>query len=250
MSDGDSPTREPDGDQLLFLGTGSPLAPAFSTSVLLNGTLLFDAPGGITYRLKQEDVDMEDIDAIFLTHYHGDHFLGLPNLLLNNMFRERPLHIVGPQDPEAKTRTLLDLSFKQQVDLILDNANVEFHGVDGEISDESIPPVNFHSYRLDHEEEPVYGYRLGLTNGQFGITGDTTECPNLERLLDGSDFAVVDMTFEETTDTHLGVEYVKTIHQRFGVERVFAVHRSMEIYDEVTSVPDTILPSNGEVYDL
>src|SRR4051794_1954008 len=59
--------------------------------------LLFDCGEG-TQRQLVRSVGLVDLDDIFLTHYHADHWLGLPGLLktLDLRGRDRPLAIHGP----------------------------------------------------------------------------------------------------------------------------------------------------------
>ena len=53
------------------------------------------------------------ISKIFITHFHGDHFLGIPGLIqtmqLND--REKPLHIYGPKGIVELTNQLLTLGY-------------------------------------------------------------------------------------------------------------------------------------------
>jgi ribonuclease Z len=59
--------------------------------------LLFDCGEG-TQRQLIKSVGLADIDAVFLTHYHADHWLGLPGMLKSFALRERtkPLSVFGP----------------------------------------------------------------------------------------------------------------------------------------------------------
>src|ERR1700742_938230 len=72
-----------------LLGTGTPIPDPdrFGPSTLVeagNQKLLFDAGRGATIRLRQisksKSTIMSRIDALFLTHYHSDHTLGIPDL--------------------------------------------------------------------------------------------------------------------------------------------------------------------------
>src|SRR2546421_9931090 len=60
--------------------------------------ILFDCGEG-TQRQLVRSVGLTDLDEIFLTHYHADHWLGLPGLLktFDLRARERPLAIHGPR---------------------------------------------------------------------------------------------------------------------------------------------------------
>ena len=86
-----------------FLGTGGavPSARRNTASVLVargGERLLFDCGEG-TQRQMQRSLGLVQVDAIYFTHFHADHFLGLPGLLKTYDLteRERPLTIYGPR---------------------------------------------------------------------------------------------------------------------------------------------------------
>lgn len=62
-------------------------------------SLLFDCGEGTQAAARRADVNLMKVDAICLTHYHGDHIFGLPGLLqtLGCQGRVRPLLICGPE---------------------------------------------------------------------------------------------------------------------------------------------------------
>lgn len=86
-----------------FLGTGGavPSARRNTASVLVargGERLLFDCGEG-TQRQMQRSLGLVQVDSIFFTHFHADHFLGLPGLLKTYDLteREKPLTIYGPR---------------------------------------------------------------------------------------------------------------------------------------------------------
>jgi ribonuclease Z len=86
-----------------FLGTGGavPSARRNTASLLVargGERLLFDCGEG-TQRQMQRSLGLVQVDSIFFTHFHADHFLGLPGLLKTYDLteRERPLTIYGPR---------------------------------------------------------------------------------------------------------------------------------------------------------
>src|SRR3954467_6191869 len=85
-----------------FLGTGGsvPSARRSTASVLVSRggeRLLFDCGEG-TQRQMQRSLGLVQVDEIYFTHFHADHFLGLPGLLktYDLLDRELPLAIYGP----------------------------------------------------------------------------------------------------------------------------------------------------------
>jgi len=87
---------------LVFLGTGGSVPTARrATACLLarvgGERLLFDCGEG-SQRQMQRSTGLVQVDEIYVTHFHADHYLGIPGLLktydLND--RERPLRVIGP----------------------------------------------------------------------------------------------------------------------------------------------------------
>lgn len=87
---------------VVFLGTGGsvPSARRATACILVRAGgahLLFDCGEG-TQRQMQRSTGLVQVDEIYLTHYHADHYLGLPGLLktydLND--RQAPLRVLGP----------------------------------------------------------------------------------------------------------------------------------------------------------
>ena len=70
--------------KVTLLGTGTPLPvmERFGPAILVEAgseTLLFDAGRGCLQRLRQVNVFYNQIDALFLTHLHSDHIVGIPD---------------------------------------------------------------------------------------------------------------------------------------------------------------------------
>ena len=97
-----------------FVGSGDAFGSGgrFQTciSVASGGqTALVDCGTTSLVALKAQGLDPGEVDAVAVTHLHGDHFGGLPFLILDGQFsrRVRPLRVVGPPGiDERLTRTM------------------------------------------------------------------------------------------------------------------------------------------------
>ena len=79
---------------VVFLGTSgsTPTAKrALSATLVRRGgdRLLFDCAEGTQRQLLRSDVGLVELEEIFLTHYHADHYLGLPGMLKTFALRGR-----------------------------------------------------------------------------------------------------------------------------------------------------------------
>jgi ribonuclease Z len=98
---------------VVFLGTSgsTPTAKrALSATLVRRGgdRLLFDCAEGTQRQLLKSDVGLVELEEIFLTHYHADHYLGLPGMLKTFALRGReiPLTIYGPRGLDDLLGTL------------------------------------------------------------------------------------------------------------------------------------------------
>ena len=88
---------------LVFLGTSAsaPTAGRAATALLLRrggDRLLFDCAEGTQRQLMRSVLGLPDLEEVFITHFHADHYLGLPGMLKTFALRGRevPLTVYGP----------------------------------------------------------------------------------------------------------------------------------------------------------
>ena len=99
--------------EIIPLGTASAIPTRerhlSATAVRREGRLLlFDCGEGTQYQLIHAELTRTKLDAIFISHFHGDHFYGLMGLLatLGLLQRPMPLTVVGPAGIEAMVRAM------------------------------------------------------------------------------------------------------------------------------------------------
>ena len=105
--------------QLQFIGCGDAFGSGgrFNTCFHVTGksvNFLIDCGASSLPALKAHGIARDDIDLILITHFHGDHFAGLPFLLLDAQFtrRTRPLVIAGPQGIETRLTQVMEALFE------------------------------------------------------------------------------------------------------------------------------------------
>ena len=89
---------------VVFLGTAASMPTAQRSPAALlvrrgSERLLFDCGEGTQRQLQRSSIGLPDLQDIFLTHFHADHFLGLPGMLKTFALRgrdETPLTVHGP----------------------------------------------------------------------------------------------------------------------------------------------------------
>ncbi|MDD3754215.1 MAG: ribonuclease Z [Methanobacterium sp.] len=104
--------------ELIFLGTSSalPTNKRNHSAIALKAfgeVMLFDCGEGTQRQMVRLKLSPMKINQIFITHLHGDHFLGLPGLIQSMAFRGRkdPLHIYGPEGIVKTVENIKNLGY-------------------------------------------------------------------------------------------------------------------------------------------
>ncbi|HEU5320023.1 MAG TPA: MBL fold metallo-hydrolase, partial [Methylomirabilota bacterium] len=110
------------GVTLTFVGSGDAFGSGgrLQTCLCLRGggaTLLLDCGATALVGLRRAGLDPGEVAAVALTHLHGDHFGGLPFLVLDGQFsrRTRPLVVAGPPGARARVEAAMEVLFPGSV---------------------------------------------------------------------------------------------------------------------------------------
>lgn len=146
--------------EITFLGTSSALPtknrshPAIAIKAF-GEIILLDCGEGTQRQMSLAGLSPMKIKHIFITHLHGDHFLGLPGLIQSMAFRGRtePLHIYGPRPIGQLMEYIIDLGY-YSINFIINTYEVE----SGLILEED--EYNVYTTPAEHNV-PNLAYRIG-----------------------------------------------------------------------------------------
>jgi ribonuclease BN (tRNA processing enzyme) len=188
--------------ELSFLGSGNAFTPGgrYWSSFLLNGRYLLDAPPTLLPHLKRLGVPLTDIRVIFISHFHGDHFLGLPFLFLEYLHmtpRREDLHIVGPPGVEDKVERLAEMAFPN-----LSHADAGYRRRYLEVEanrQQTVDDLPFQAFLMKHANDTLtsFGYSLRLDEKVIAYTGDAELSDGLFALAEGADVLVLDCNYSQ-----------------------------------------------------
>ena len=192
---------------LLGTGTPNPHPERFGPATLVEAgsqRLLFDAGRGVTIRLNQLGIPMREVTAVFVTHFHSDHLVGLADLWLigwlppNYGRRQVPLRIWGPEGLGKITAGMeqtyaTDIAIRVKDEALPRSAakfDVNEYSEAGVIYDHE--GVKVTSFEVNHGEliKPAFGYRVDYADRSVVISGDTRFDQNLIEAAKGVDLLV------------------------------------------------------------
>ncbi len=205
---------------LTFIGTGNAFAPTrYWSAFLVNDRYLFDAPPTLLAHLKKLRKDPDDIEVVFISHFHGDHFFGLPFLLLEYAEvapRAKDLTIVGPPGVEKRLKTLTDLAFSN---VFRKDRGYALHFVEaGDRKCGEVAGCEFVARRVTHVPLlECFAFRVALPGGVVAYSGDTMMCDALVPIADGADVFVVECScWGEQCGPHLNPRDVLTLREQIS----------------------------------
>jgi ribonuclease BN (tRNA processing enzyme) len=180
---------------LLFLGSGNAFGDhgrAFS-SFLLNGAHLFDCGPTTLQQMKRAGVSSGQLRGVFISHFHADHFFGLPFLFLDawREGRREDLWVAGPPGVAERAESLLELAFP-----LLPGGGPAFARRYVEVQDGfqgELAGVQFEASEVEHVPNlQCFAFRA-LPNGRsLTYSGDSRLCPGLLKLVPGSEVLVME----------------------------------------------------------
>ena len=213
-------------------GTGTPLAThdrAGAGALVRYGDmhLQFDAGRGTVARLLGAESSPALLSALFLTHYHSDHLVGLQVLVLSHWTMDvydeaEQLPIYAPNGPTIEfCESMLDIWETDLAVRALHNMRppepkIDIHGFDAPKEPTEVwsnGDVRVLANEVRHE--PIVnavGYRVETPDGVVAISGDTTVCDEVAALCRGADVVVyeamrMDVIAQRPKDKQYIMEY-------------------------------------------
>jgi ribonuclease BN (tRNA processing enzyme) len=222
--------------RVTFLGSGD----AFGSGGRLQACLLVETGArrllvdcGTTslVALRRAGVDPSTIDAVLLSHLHGDHFGGVPFLILDGQFRRgaRPLLVAGPASVEARVAAALEVLFpgSTKVQRRFATTFVEWRaGEPAEVVGARVVP-----YPVVHPSgAPPFALRVEADGRTLAYSGDTEWTDALLQVARDADLFVCEAyTFERRIKFHLDWATLAARRASLGCRRLVVTHMSEDM---------------------
>jgi ribonuclease BN (tRNA processing enzyme) len=188
--------------------------------------------------MKRAAVESSEIDAILVTHLHGDHFGGIPFFLLDAKFtgRARPLLIAGPPGLEARIGDAMQVLFPGS-----ERAERGFETVFRELPEgrlTAVGPVQVTAHPAAHPSgAPSYALRVEAGGKIVTYSGDTEWTEALLEASAGADLFICESSFfSRRVRYHLDYETLLARRAELWCERIVLTHMSSEMLSKADGV--------------
>src|SRR6266545_7064422 len=193
--------------------------------------VLLDCGASALIGLKRCGLDPNDVTVVAVSHLHGDHFGGLPYLLLDGQFRHRhrPLHLVGPPGMQQRLEQAMEVLFPGSTQMPLRFAT-HMHELPPGATIE-VEQVTVRAVGVEHAAgAPALGLRLHVADRVLAYSGDTEWTDALIELADGADLFICEAyVFETSVKYHLSYATLAEQRSRLRCKRLILTHMSADI---------------------
>jgi ribonuclease BN (tRNA processing enzyme) len=213
--------------------------------------LLIDCGASALIGLKRFGLEPNDVGAVAVSHLHGDHFGGLPFLILDGQFRRRsrPLHVIGPPGLAARLRQAMEVFFPGSTKVERRFAVSVHELVPGS------PPVHIDGFSIggllvNHPSGALaLALRVETAGRTIAYSGDTAWTESLIEAADDADLFVCEAyTLDRPARHHLHLPDLRANADRLNCRRLLLTHAGPQVLaaDQI----EFDLARDGMVLDL
>ncbi|MGN6575175.1 MAG: MBL fold metallo-hydrolase [Nocardioides sp.] len=189
--------------------------------------VLIDCGATSLTAMRQQGIDANDVSAVVVTHLHGDHFGGLPFLILDGQFRRRTqdLTVVGPPGTRERLAEAMEVlypgssrvqrRFEVHVVEHADRTGVELEGL-------RVVP-----FEVRHASgAPAFAVRIEGADASVAYSGDTEWTDALVEAADGVDLFLCEGYSVQPVKWHLDLGTLSRVRGRLRCRRLLLTHLS------------------------
>jgi ribonuclease BN (tRNA processing enzyme) len=250
--------------RILFLGTGD----AFCSGGRLHTAfhLTVDPPEGVSGApftalidcgattmavMRHLRVDVPGLDAILLSHLHGDHFGGVPFVLMDacyNLPRSKPLVVAGPGGSRLRISDTLGCLYPGAPSKVEEKVPVKY----AEYRDREalrVGPLSVLPVPVSHPSGATsYGLRISIGRQVVAFSGDAEWTPAIAEIAHGADLFICECyAYEAAIPHHLRYADLRRELPGLGARRVILTHPGRAMLEHLADIEHEVAEDGQEI---
>jgi ribonuclease BN (tRNA processing enzyme) len=202
-----------------------------------SASFLVDCGASSLIAMRRFGVDPNTIRTVLISHLHGDHFGGLPFLLLDAQFvsrRTTPLTIAGPPTLASRLQALRETMFPGSTESDL-GVPLEIVELEPQMTTQ-VNGVAVTAYPVRHPSgAPSYALRCQVGHRTLCYSGDTEWVPVLIEAARGADVFIAECyTFDRPVPFHTSWMSLREHLPEIGAKRVLLTHMSTDMLEKLS----------------
>ncbi|MCL2837070.1 MAG: ribonuclease Z [Defluviitaleaceae bacterium] len=212
-----------------ILGHGSAhTTSSIGTTFVVDGKILVETPPSIAKKFIQGSISIMEIETIFISHLHGDHFFGLPIFLLERrMYQpQKELNIYGPKDLREYNLKMLKLGFPENdYDTFFTENKINFHDIE-EVASVKCGTITVAPMPVLHNSK-TFGLSICFENGKKLLySADTAYFDELGEAIKNADICFLDATSRDTPISwHMCYNDINDFSVQYPEKVFYVMHR-------------------------
>lgn len=195
------------------------------------GRYLLDCGATSLVAMKRVGFDPGSVEAVLVSHLHGDHFGGIPFLVLDGQFsrRERPLLVAGPPGVQARVLQAMEVLYPGST-AVQRRFDLRFLELEAG-RPAAIGSATVTGYEVLHASgAPAYALRLELGGKVIAYSGDTEWSEALVTAARGTDLFICEAYFfDKDVKNHLSYRALLGQLDRLECRRLILTHLSADM---------------------
>lgn len=230
----------PTSVQMTFLGTGDAFASGgrFQSGYHLatpDYRILLEAGPTVLCAMKRMGLSPAELDLILISHLHGDHYAGLPFLILEYLWEKaprKPIIVAGPRQLEERVWRLFNTMYPSTTgELASVRRKLRFVVIEPERK-RRVGKLSVAAIRTPHmRRDPSLALRFELGGKVIAFSGDSGWTEALPKFVAGADLFLCECTYFESThlDFHMNYPGLAARRSDFDVKRMILTHIGREV---------------------
>ncbi|OPY90368.1 MAG: Ribonuclease Z [Syntrophaceae bacterium PtaU1.Bin231] len=243
--------------RIRFLGSGDNFGSGgrFQACILVeapDARFLLDCGASSLIAMRRYGISTEQVDAILISHLHGDHFGGIPFFVLDGQLisrRTRPLVVAGPPGLEERTRLLMEAMYPGMA-----SVPRKFPVTYVEMEEErpvTVGTLVVTPFKVIHGSgAPSYALRVDCSGRILSYSGDTEWTDTLVRAAADADLFICESYFyDKQMKNHISYRTLQEHKGELTSKRIILTHLGEDLLSRLSDV-EMECAEDGKILEL